>query len=232
MTETDKNNLQNRFTLLCRRLGETCQQSPDESTIAKWWEILDGKYSEPGRRYHGWNHIAQCLREFDGVAHMLRWPLASETAFWFHDAEYDFNPANENIKLSAKLAFEFGKGLGLGFMAQGAIERRIYATDHAMCAADDTQDCRLISSIDLAILGQSWEHYLAYARNIRREYVHVVQETFRDNRLAFLKSMLARSAIYRHEAFAAKYEGAARANMMLEAGILESEQKTTLLNPR
>ena len=78
-------------------------------------------------------------------------------------------------------------------------------------------DGALLVDIDLTILGQSWERFEEYERQIRQEYEWVEAKTFAEGRSAMLKSFLKRPCIYYTNHFGDKYE--ARARMNLERSI-------------
>src|SRR5690349_13855755 len=92
-----RSQLQTRFTSLCASLGP--KNAPE--TFARLWSL----HSEPIRHYHGMNHVAELLGEFDRVAGQCEDPAAVEMAIWFHDCIYD--PMREdNEERSAQISRE------------------------------------------------------------------------------------------------------------------------------
>ena len=53
------------------------------------YDALVARYSEPHRRYHTLQHLAECFAAFDEIAHLAEHPADVELALWFHDAIYD-----------------------------------------------------------------------------------------------------------------------------------------------
>ena len=53
---------------------------------------LLARYSEPHRRYHTLQHLAECFAAFDEIADLAEHPPDVELALWFHDAIYDTEP--------------------------------------------------------------------------------------------------------------------------------------------
>ena len=164
-------------------------------------DLLKARYAEPHRRYHTLEHIEHCLREFD--PRQAREPEAVELAIWFHDAVYDTRRSDNEERSAAWL-------LELMPEAKRAAEL-ILATKHHRAS---TPDEALLVDVDLAILGQSKERFDRYEKQIREEYAWVPGLLFRRKRRKILRGFLERPFIYGTEAFRAKYEAAARANLL------------------
>ena len=73
---------------------------------------LDWRYRGPGRFYHTWEHVADCLAELEASPGLCDRPEAVELALWFHDAVYDPR-AGDNEARSAELLREAAGRLGL-----------------------------------------------------------------------------------------------------------------------
>src|SRR5215207_157618 len=53
------------------------------------FDELVARYSEPHRKYHTLQHLAECLAHFEAVRDLAEQPAEVEMALWFHDAIYD-----------------------------------------------------------------------------------------------------------------------------------------------
>lgn len=62
--------------------------------------------------------------------------------------------------------------------------------------------------------------YAAYSRNIRAEYIHVPLEQYRTGRAAVLQAFLSRPFLYFTELGRARWEAAARVNVVGEIALL------------
>lgn len=164
-------------------------------------ELLKARYAEPHRRYHTLEHVEHCLREFD--PRQAREPEAVELAIWFHDAVYDTR-RSDNEERSAELL------LSLLPEATRAGELVLATKHHGASTPDEA----LLVDVDLAILGQPEERFDLYERQIREEYGWVPEDVFRAKRAGILQAFLDRPFIYRTELFRAKYEEAARRNLL------------------
>ncbi|MEJ2132683.1 MAG: N-methyl-D-aspartate receptor NMDAR2C subunit, partial [Gammaproteobacteria bacterium] len=93
-------------------------------------------------------------------------------------------------------------------------------TKHA--AAPRTPDQKLVSDIDLAILGADLPRFDAYEEQIRREYAWVGDEEFRTTRKAILEGFLDRPSIYLTPYFHERFEAIARHNLARSLEKLEA----------
>ena len=58
-------------------------------------------YTQPFRFYHNFDHVTDCLAEFDAVRDTAERPDELEMAIWFHDAVYQL-PGTQNEEKSAQ----------------------------------------------------------------------------------------------------------------------------------
>lgn len=181
-----------------------------------WHARLVALYSEPHRHYHNLQHLAECLTEFDSARHLAREPLSVEFALWFHDAVYD-TQTKDNEERSAALACDCLTRVGLSATFGSRVTELIMATKHSAIPPDS--DAALVTDIDLSILGREESRFQQYETQIRKEYAWVPAEAFAAGRGKILEQFLSRPRIYFHDAFFAKYERQARAN--LKASLLK-----------
>ena len=97
----------------------------------------------------------------------------------------------------------------------------IGATAHRQCQNDMTPDMNIISDLDLAILGDTF-NYGIYAANIRREYLRFDEKTYRNGRIEFLRGLLKRKPLYKTAAFREMFERDARTNLRAELAYWQS----------
>jgi predicted metal-dependent HD superfamily phosphohydrolase len=192
-----------RWTALWQRLGAPVDRVPSFDTIRL-------AYQTPVRAYHNLAHIEQCLDELDGLRGLCDEPDLVEAAIWFHDAIYDAK-RGDNEPRSAELAGQVMRGAGLSADAIGKVGELIAATKHS--SAPSTQDARVLTDIDLAILGQHVVSFDRYEQGIREEYAFVPEPDFRVGRAKILKGFLERQSIYLTDEMIKLYEAAARENL-------------------
>ena len=201
--------LEDRFLQLWNR----CLPSGVDSNAAEVWPRVADRYSESHRHYHGLNHLAHCLEQFDMAKGLMDAPDAVEMAIVFHDVIND--PGNKhNEKESAEYFQELGEGqFDLQFIQQ--VVDMILVTTHR--APPSERDQQFICDIDLASFGCPWECYLRDSLDIEAEF-HGTREEFERGKVAFLQSLLKRPRIFLTDFFNQRYEEQSRENItrMLE----------------
>lgn len=173
-------------------------------------------YATPGRHYHTWTHILDCVAKL----HDFRCdnPRAVFLALVFHDAVYVAG-ATDNEERSAALARDLlAKHARVPEAETEAIEAFILATKHHAPPKGAAPDLRTTIDIDMSILGAERAAYDEYAANVRSEWCPAVVDAarFRAGRADFLRSLLATTAIFHTEEGARRWEKSARANIARE----------------
>ncbi|MCC2960788.1 N-methyl-D-aspartate receptor NMDAR2C subunit [Massilia sp. IC2-278] len=167
-------------------------------------------YSEPQRHYHTLQHLDECFAHFDAVKQLAEHPLEVELALWFHDSVYDVH-ARDNEVQSAAWADRALLDAGLPNDACARIHVLIMATCHDALPASN--DARLLTDIDLAILGAAPARFAEYEVQIRREYAHVPPALFTARRSEILQAFLERTPLFQAPACRDRFEAAARRNL-------------------
>jgi predicted metal-dependent HD superfamily phosphohydrolase len=171
---------------------------------------LIARYEEPHRRYHTVQHLDECFARLDEAHVSVAHRHEVELALWFHDAVYATRrPDNE--AQSAALARSEGARAGLPEEVLARLDASILATRHDALPA--TPDATLLVDVDLAILGAPVDRFDEYERQVQAEYAWVPAALFRRTRREILEGFLSRPRVYGTEAFRARFEDAARANL-------------------
>ncbi|MEA2734494.1 MAG: hypothetical protein QOE14_945 [Humisphaera sp.] len=171
---------------------------------------LAAAYTAPARHYHDIRHVADCLREFDGVMHLAEDPAALESAIWFHDVVYD-GRQTDNEEQSADVAATALRRMGASDAFIDEVQQLILFTRHDR--EPETPDGKLMVDIDLSSLALAPERFDENGRKIRREYLHVPEEAFVRGRNDMLGRLLRRPRIYYTDVFHDRCEGRARENL-------------------
>ena len=202
----------------------------DATAIAhadQWFVRLTGAtaYGGVARYYHNLDHLVHGLCEIRVWAANTRPDPADveiiKQAFWFHDAEYGHGGvagALSNEEASAQLWL----GSVLAQEMADAAEL-IRATDHFQEATIAHRLKDIMLSVDLAILGQDDEVYQNYAQAIRKEYIHLPDVKYREQRggaLAHLCRKAEAGQLYGNRYFADQYNERALDNMHREMEML------------
>lgn len=173
-------------------------------------EMLELRWREPHRHYHGLRHLQECLARLAEVRALARDAEEVEAALWLHDAIYDAR-RDDNEARSAALARTMLEPKGVAPERIARIEGMILATRHAAPSAD--ADTQLTCDIDLAILGADADRFDEYEREVRAEYAWVPMSIYRVKRGEILMRFLAAPRIYQTEHFHRLLNEAARDNL-------------------
>lgn len=173
-------------------------------------EQLIAAYGEPHRKYHGVQHLTECIAAFEQYSHLAEQPHEVGIALWFHDAVYDLRAADNEAESAAWAEL----ALAAAAVSQDAIVRikgLIMATCHD--AVPEDRDQQLMVDIDLAILGASESRFAEYEAQVREEYAWVPEPRYRQVRAGLLAQFLARPSIYNTLELRERFEAQARKNL-------------------
>ena len=180
--------------------------------VAGAFADLDRRHREPGRFYHTWDHVADCLAGLDTAPGLCDRPEAVELALWFHDAVYDPR-AGDNEARSAELLREAAARLGVDAGLAAVSAGLVLATAHGQQDPASARDAAAIRDLDLAILGAPPARFDAYEAAVRREYGFLSEAEWRAGRSRVLRAFLERPRIYLTGDFRDRLERQARANL-------------------
>jgi predicted metal-dependent HD superfamily phosphohydrolase len=196
--------------LLGRRFGDLWRRMGAADDGGRVFGELLRAYREPHRRYHGVDHLLDCLEQLDAAPASGEARDLAETALWFHDAVYTPGAADNEAR-SAEWGARALVGAGAPEARARQVGRLVQLTDHARPADDPVG--ALVCDVDLSILGRPPGEFAEYERRIRAEYQRVSEPLYRMGRASVLAGLLAREPLYRSDHFRALYEAAARRNL-------------------
>jgi len=210
-----------RMSLQSTFIELTGKYSSDKNLIQVLWKEVEKKYSSRKRYYHTLEHLDALLSELHQVKESINnWDVILFSLF-YHDSIYNsLKPDNE--EKSAELA---NKGLG----ELGVDERLITECKELILATKSHQrstneDFNYFTDADLSVLGQDWNVYSNYYKNVRREYSVYPDMIYNPGRIKVLKHFLRMERIYKTGYFYTKLESQARLNMAKEMEVLEKKQ--------
>jgi predicted metal-dependent HD superfamily phosphohydrolase len=141
-----------------------------------------GRYSEPHRHYHTYQHIAECFEKVRDIISLAEHPAEIGVSLWFHDVIYDTR-RHDNEERSADWARNAARKLGVGAERAQRIYDLIMVTRHA--AVPDGIDAQVLVDADLSILGAEPARFQEYEAQVRSEYAWVPDATFRSTRARY-----------------------------------------------
>lgn len=139
----------------------------DHNLIEKCWSEIEQHYSAESRYYHTLQHLENVWAQLNEIRHKTQNWQALLFSLYYHDIVYDSQKTN-NEEQSAKLATERMKHIAVPNLVIAKCETLILATKSHFKSTDN--DINYFVDADLSILGQPWETYSHYYKNVRREY--------------------------------------------------------------
>lgn len=175
----------------------------------KVFNKLIAAYSEKQRAYHTLQHLYECLVLLDSIRPDLKDAYSVELALWFHDAVYDPQAKDNELK-SAEL-FEKYMAQDLSVEIVEKIKRWIIATQKH--ESTNELDLQFLLDIDLAILAASPERFEEYEQQIQQEYAWVDPDVYSIKRKEVLAHFYQAEPLYQTEYFQQNFEQKAKQNL-------------------
>ena len=170
---------------------------------------LIAAYSEKQRAYHTVQHLYECLTLFESVKPYLNDAYAVALALWFHDAVY--NPQVQDNELKSAELFEQYLSADLSDQTVIKIKQWILATQKH--ASTDELDLQFLLDIDLAILAALPARFVEYEQQIQQEYAWVEPELYAGKRKEVLQHFYQTEPLYQTEYFQQNFELQAKQNL-------------------
>lgn len=216
--------------LLDRWLLDAAVLAPDagrERWLGEGSRLLAG-WTEPHRRYHTGEHLAEMLAALDELEAATRLApedaLVARTVAWYHDLAYDPRAApGSNEHRSATLARDHLHHLGADDVVVDAVEAGVLMTATHEVPADARHPAvqAAVHDADLWILSAPPGRYAAYRAQVRQEHASVPDNDFRTGRAAVLQAFSARDRLYRTAHAHERWTARARANLRGELAELD-----------
>ena len=182
----------------------------DSPELRRLHDDVLGRYSEPHRHYHTYQHLAECFEKVQDIISLAEHPAEVNIALWFHDVIYD-TQRRDNEERSADWARSAAEEFGAGAESAQRIYNLIMFTRHA--AEPVGIDAQVLVDADLSILGTRPARFQEYEAQVRSEYGWVPDTMFRSNRAKILKEFQGRRHLYSTAHFRETYEAQARRNI-------------------
>lgn len=216
---------------LTREWVRTCHEAgttADEQAVVSTGERLIGRWMQPGRHFHNVRHLTDVLARVDELERETHEPDLVRLAAWYHgaifdadeDASYD-QRGGEDEQASAALARAELIELGMPAERADRVAQLVTALRRHSPQAEDV-DCAVLCDADLAMLAGDPQRYKTYLAEVRAEYAHLPVEEFVRARIAILRKLDEREALF-HTPLGAAWEEPARQNVRAELHRLEKE---------
>ena len=185
------------------------------------WQEIEAAYSQPERHFHNLAHLSQLFEVLSSYQHMLEdWDTLAFAVF-YHDIVYDvvnYVTENTNEDRSADKAEQSLLQISYPSEKISRCKQHILATKKHEQSEDS--DTNFLIDADLSILGQPWNVYEVYMKNIRKEYDIYPDPIFRAGRTKALEHFLQLPQLFKTDAFQQGYGAVAKENLNHELEIL------------
>lgn len=175
----------------------------------KVFNKLIAAYSEKQRAYHTIQHLYECLVLVDSIRADLNDAHAVELAICFHDAVYDPQAKDNELKSAELFEQYLAQDLSIDIIQK--IKRWIIATQKH--EVTDELDLQFLLDIDLAILAASPERFDEYEQQIQQEYAWVDPDVYSIKRKQVLAHFYQTEPLYQTEYFQQLLEQRAKSNL-------------------
>lgn len=189
----------------------------DPALTHELWMEIQKNYSHKKRHYHSLLHLEHLLAQLTEVKKQIHdWDTLLFTLY-YHDAIYNALKS-DNEEKSAELAEKRMKQISVPGHTIQLCQQQILATkSHTISANSDTN---YFTDADLSVLGQDWETYSMYYKNVRKEYAIYPEFVYNPGRKKVLQHFLSMERIFKTDFFYHKLEKQARINLQKEMALL------------
>lgn len=189
----------------------------NSSLINELWDEVEKNYSGKNRHYHTLQHLENLLITLTEVkSEIQHWESILFTLF-YHDIIYTALKS-DNEENSALLAEKRIQQLSVSNDIIERCKNQILATKSHSKSTDS--DTNYFTDADLSVLGQPWEIYSLYYKNVRKEYAIYPDFIYNPGRKKVIQHFLSMNSIYKTDYFYNQFEKVAKENLMKELSYL------------
>lgn len=185
----------------------------DDAVFNQYWEEIESNYAHKKRHYHTLTHLENLINQLNEVkTNIKHWDTILFSVF-YHDAIYNVLK-KDNEEQSANLAEKRMLNIGIDTVIIQKTTDYILATKNHILHEDS--DCNFLLDADLSVLGSDWESYLAYSKQVRKEYSIYPNFVYNPGRKKVLNHFLEMEKIFKTDYFYEKFEENAKENLARE----------------
>ena len=189
----------------------------NSSLINELWDEVEKNYSGKNRHYHTLQHLENLLITLTEVkSEIQHWEAILFTLF-YHDIIYTALKS-DNEENSALLAEKRMQQLSVSNDIIERCKNQILATKSHSKSTDS--DTNYFTDADLSVLGQPWEIYSLYYKNVRKEYAIYPDFIYNPGRKKVIQHFLSMNSIFKTDYFYNQFEKVAKENLMKELSYL------------
>lgn len=185
----------------------------DERLIKQLWQEVEENYTHKKRYYHNLLHLENMLVSLYEIKEQINNWNTILFSIYYHDIIYNALKRNNEEKSA-----EFAKSrmqliAAPELMTENCIQQILATKDHLIC---DDRDTNFFTDADLSILGQQWNKYSDYYKQVRKEYSLFPDLIYIPGRKKVLQHFLQMGRIFKTDFFFNKFELQAKENLQRE----------------
>ena len=189
----------------------------NDSLTNELWTEIEKNYLNKKRHYHTLHHLDSLLAQLIDVKEEIQnWNTILFTLY-YHDIIYN-SLKSDNEEKSAELAKKRMKQISVSIDTIELCKNQILETKSHIKSTDS--DTNYFTDADLSVLGQSWETYSLYYKNVRNEYSIYPDLVYNPGRKKVLNHFLSMDRIFKTDFFYNKFEAQAKQNLQKEIELL------------
>jgi len=189
----------------------------NSSLINELWDEVEKNYSGKKRHYHTLLHLDNLFTSLTEVKSEIQYWESTLFTLFYHDIIYT-TLKSDNEENSALLAEKRMQQLSVSNDIIERCKNQILATKSHSKSTDS--DTNYFTDADLSVLGQPWEIYSLYYKNVRKEYAIYPDFIYNTGRKKVIQHFLSMNSIYKTDYFYNQFEKVAKENLMKELSYL------------
>lgn len=194
-------------------IGLLTNYTDNDRLTNELWTEIENNYSSKKRHYHTLHHLDSLLAQLTDVkGEIQNWNTILFTLY-YHDIVYN-SLKSDNEEKSAELAIKRMKQISVSIETIELCKNQILATKSHIKSTDN--DTNYFTDADLSVLGQNWETYSLYYKNVRKEYSIYPDFVYNPGRKKVLNHFLSMDRIFKTDFFYNKFETQAKKNLINE----------------
>ncbi|HPH88714.1 MAG TPA: hypothetical protein PKV76_09575, partial [Chitinophagales bacterium] len=185
----------------------------NSSLINELWDEVEKNYSGKKRHYHTLLHLDNLFTSLTEVKSEIQYWESTLFTLFYHDIIYT-TLKSDNEENSALLAEKRMQQLSVSNDIIERCKNQILATKSHSKSTDS--DTNYFTDADLSVLGQPWEIYSLYYKNVRKEYAIYPDFIYNSGRKKVIQHFLSMNSIFKTDYFYNQFEKIAKENLMKE----------------
>ncbi len=190
----------------------------DDRLAMQLWKEIEENYSNKKRHYHSLIHLENLLQHLFAIKKQIENWDTILFSLYYHEIIYNPLKTNNEEK-SAEFAENRMQLIGVPQLTIENSVHQILATKKHLLSVDN--DTNIFTDADLSILGQPWNVYANYYKQVRNEYSLYPDLIYKPGRKKVLQHFLQMERIFKTDVCFTAFELQAKENLQKELELLQ-----------